>query len=76
MEPVKTAQSNFVYLGPSPDIGDLHCELVGEERIDSVWKPTPEELAFLIDGGNVLLSVWGHPMMPVALSVTGQQEAR
>jgi hypothetical protein len=73
MDPIETTESNFVYRGPTPDIGDLHCHVDGP-RTDSVWKPTEEELAFLIDGGNVLLSVYGHPHPPVAVSVTGQQE--
>lgn len=71
MNPIKTAESNFVYKGPTSDIGDLHCHVDGL-RTDSVWKPTEEELRFLVDGGSILLSVWGHPHPPVSLSVTDQ----
>ncbi len=75
MKPIKTPESNFVYRGPRPDIGDLDCHVEGSVT-ESVWKPDEEELRFLIDGGHVLLGILGHPIPPVYVSVTGQQELK
>lgn len=43
MRPVRTASSNLVYAGPTPDIGDLHCERLVPGQIRSVWWFTPAE---------------------------------
>ena len=62
MNPVKFAGMNAVYTAPGCD--DLPAmrtehEEVGKETVTSVWKPTPEDLEILNNGGCVCLSIWG-----------------
>jgi len=78
MKPVKTARSNFVYRGPTLDIGDAWVVRV-TVRLESGpvnvvymdWQPTPEDLAALVDGKGVIrLGIWGmEPIPPVSLEV-------
>lgn len=49
------------------DGGGIGCQ--------SAWKPTPEELAVLTDGGYVVLHIVGW-RVPVALSVTDRTGAQ
>lgn len=42
---------------------------------ESAWKPTPEELAVLLDGGYVILRVVGW-QVPVALYVADRDGAK
>lgn len=47
-----------------------HLEIVDREgTMESVWYPSPEELAALNRGEPVHLTVWGESHPPVALSV-------
>lgn len=73
MRAVRTARSNFVWVGPTPDIGDLHAFVERDDnRTTTVWEPTPEERTAIANGGNVALVVLGqHP--PVAIHVTSEQ---
>lgn len=41
----------------------------GVPQMDSVWAPTPEELALLNDGGLVTLSILGTQHPPVFVAV-------
>jgi len=50
-----------------PDGNSIICQ--------SAWKPTPEELAVLSDGGYVVLHVWGW-QVPVALTVADRDGAK
>jgi hypothetical protein len=68
VKPVARTDQNFVYHGPSEDIGDLPCRVDGAQTT-SHWRPSEEELAVLNDGGLVELTVIGHPMQPVAVNV-------
>lgn len=68
MNPVTRRDHNFVYEGPSPDVGDLSCyRELGE--VWSHWKPTEEELEQLVDGGHVALGLFHEPIPPVSLEV-------
>lgn len=75
MRPVRTASSNFTWLGTDPEMGDLSARV---ERVDgvltstSVWEPTEDERHAIAAGGNVALRVLGvHP--PVMVFVTEEQ---
>jgi hypothetical protein len=78
MIPVKTARSNFVYRGPTVDIGDAWVERV-TVRLDTGpvnvvymdWQPTAEEREAIAGGkGVVRLGIWGmEPIPPVSLEV-------
>lgn len=78
MKPIKTSQSNFVYKGPVPDIGDLPCEraqvegggIDGAGVVYSVWELSPEEREFVARGGNLKLGIIGcEPIPPVSLQI-------
>ena len=69
MKPVKFKKMNAVFTGPGCD--DLPAlqtkdDTTGRETVTSVWKPTPEELEILNNGGCVCLSILGG-QPPVAL---------
>jgi hypothetical protein len=70
MKPIRTAESNMVYVGPSPEVGDLHCQRVRPGLIRSIWRPSAADLAMLNAGGNVYLEIMAEPIPPVALGVT------
>lgn len=63
----------MVYYGPTPDIGDLHCQRIEPGRIRSVWEFTDEERAAIADGANLSLTILGEPIPPVSLYITGDQ---
>lgn len=69
MKPVRTAESNMVYTGPSPEIGDLHCQRIRPGVINSVWWFTPEERAAIAKGANLSLTVLGEPIPPMSVNV-------
>lgn len=67
MKPVRTAESNMVYVGPTPEIGDLHCERLQPGMIRSVWWFTPQEREAIAKGANLSLTILGEPIPPVSL---------
>lgn len=78
MNPVKTERSNFIYRGPTIDIGDAWVEraTVTEHgrQIPVVymdWQPTEAEREAIAAGkGVVRLGIWGmEPIPPVSLEV-------
>lgn len=73
MKPVRTEASNLVYMGPTPDIGDLHCEREEIGRIRSVWWFTPAERRAIAAGGNLRLVILTEPIPPVSLGITDEQ---
>lgn len=79
MRPIRTPQSNFTYLGPRPDIGDLPCERVtyedGEHVVYAVYELSNEDRAAIADGANVKLGIWTEPIPPVSMHVTDEQTA-
>lgn len=53
---------------------DLHIQrtqdTAGHPVVCSFWRPEPEELAALNEGGTVRFSCWGHTHPPMHLAVT------
>jgi hypothetical protein len=78
MDPIKTNRSNFVYKGPTPDIGDLACERTTESGtpvVYSVWEPSEEERRAIAEGGYVKLGIWGmEPIPPVSVRTIKNEE--
>jgi hypothetical protein len=69
MFPIKTAESNFSYLGPSPEIADLPCRREGTDTF-SIWALSDEERQLIAGGANIRLGLYGaHPMPPVSLEI-------
>lgn len=73
MKPIRTAHSNFVWKGPTPEIGDLHAQMDHEsQRTRTVWTLSADERIAVAAGANIALDVWGqHP--PVDVSVTNEE---
>jgi hypothetical protein len=71
MKPVRTASSNLVYVGPTPEIGDLHCERIQPGMIRSVWWFTPQEREEIANGANLSLTILTEPIPPVSLHLIG-----
>lgn len=72
MKAVRTATSNLVYTGPTPEIVDLHCEREAPGRVASVWWFSPADRAAIAAGANLRLTILGEPIPPVSLEVTFQ----
>lgn len=68
MDPIKTNESNFVYLGPTREISDLHCRTQGADTY-SVWEPTAKERELIAGGGHIVLGIHGCRHPPVSLKV-------
>ena len=77
MKPVRTNRSNFVYRGPTLDIGDAWVERatirMPEGPVSVVymdWQPTAEERDVIARKGVIRLGIWGmEPIPPVSLEV-------
>lgn len=75
MIPVRTAASNFVYRGPTPDIGDAWVERRQPGEVYITWKPRDEERAAIAAGSMIELGIFGRePISPVSLGVSTLQE--
>lgn len=72
MIPVRTRASNFVYRGPTPDIGDAWCERAPAERAVYLdWQPSEEEREAIAAGALIRLGIHGmEPIPPVSLNVS------
>jgi hypothetical protein len=71
MIPVRTNRSNFVYRGPTPDIGDAWVERKFAERaVMLTWRPSEDERAAIAAGALVELGIYGmEPIPPVSLNI-------
>lgn len=76
MIPVRTRASNFVYRGPTPDIGDAWVERRPSERaVMLTWRPSDEERAAIAAGALVELGIYGQePIPPVSVNVSDHAE--
>jgi hypothetical protein len=76
MIPVRTRASNFVYKGPSPDIGDAWVERRPSERaVMLTWQPSDEERAAIAAGALVELGIYGQePIPPVSVNVSAHTQ--
>ena len=72
MKPVRTAASNMVYVGPTPEIMDLHCQRIRPGHIRSVWHLSAAERAYIAAGGNIEVDILTEPIPPIALNVTDE----
>lgn len=68
MEPVKRSHHNKTYHGPTPEIGDLSGYEV-EGGFSSHWRPNSEELAVLVEGGDIEVTIHQTPIPPIAVGV-------
>jgi hypothetical protein len=72
MIPVRTARSNFVYRGPTPDIGDAWVERVPAERsVFMEWQPDAAERLLIAAGALIRLGIYSmEPIPPVSLGIS------
>jgi hypothetical protein len=69
MQPIKTNEANYTYLGPTPEIADLPCRINGHDTF-AAWEPTDEERALIAAGGHIRLGIYGmRPIPPVSLEI-------
>lgn len=74
MIPVRTRASNFVYRGPSPDIGDAWVDRQPGRNVYLDWLPSEEERAAIAAGGLIRLGIHGmEPIPPVSLNVSDHE---
>lgn len=76
LRPTVTPQSNSVLRAPEgmDNCGDLHVELVPDDDSRSVitcstWTLDARQRALVAAGANMRMSVWQHPIPPLALSI-------
>ena len=75
MIPVRTSRSNFVYRGPTPDIGDAWVERRRAREVYLTWRPSEEERAAIAAGALIELGIHGmEPIPPVSLNVADAGE--
>lgn len=76
--PQKGGRYTTIFHGPpGTDVGDLHTDLepVGAEDGSiyminhSGWRPDEEQIAQLEAGAHVRVSLWTHPIPPMAVSI-------
>lgn len=77
MIPVRTRRSNFVYRGPTPDIGDAWVERAPDEHVVFMeWAPTDEERRDIAQGGLVRLGIYYmEPIPPVSLATVAPEHS-
>jgi hypothetical protein len=73
VEPVDRKHHNHVYKSPDPSVGDLSGYAV-EGAFSSNWRPNSEELAVLVEGGDIELTVFAQPVPPVSLAVMAGED--
>lgn len=74
LTPFKTPYSNALLRGPEgSDVGDLDVELRPDERGQAVsasaWELTERQREWIAAGAHIRLSVWQHPIPPLAVAV-------
>ncbi len=73
MRPIRTARSNFTYLGPTPAVADLPCQRQ-PGQVRSVWELTDLERTMIANGAQICLGILTEPIPPVSLSIINEPE--
>lgn len=76
MIPVRTRASNFVYRGPTPDVGDAWVQRKPARRaVYMTWRPSAQELEAIVGGALIELGIYGmEPIPPVSVNVSDYPE--
>lgn len=72
MEPVKRIHHNKVYKGNGPGVGDL-SGYAAEGQFSSHWRPNSEEIAVLVEGGDIEVTVFQEPIPPLGVGVIASE---
>lgn len=70
MKPVIHAGCNFLYRGPTSDIGDLHVMIQPSGVVEIVYELNDEEREMVAQGGKIRLGIYSRPIPPVSMAVT------
>lgn len=73
MEPIRTSESNFTYLGPTPRVADLPGKR-DSDGFKAVFRFTDEERQMIANGANLELGIFTTPIPPVSVNVCGLKE--
>lgn len=76
MNPVKHGGCNFVYRGPTPDIGDLHVMVQDSGVVEVVYELDDSDRARIAAGGRIMLGIWSQPIPPVSMQVIDEGMCR
>lgn len=74
MRPIRTADSNMTYTGPTSDIADLPGQIIPGEGFVSVYRFSDDDRQRIADGENLQLFLAAQPIPPVALDLTDAAE--
>lgn len=70
MKPRFHTGCNFVYRGPTPEIGDLHVFVNPKNRIvEVVYELDDDDRKMIAEGGTIRLGIHQAPIPPVSLNV-------
>jgi hypothetical protein len=67
-DPIRAAWMDVCYKGTSPDVGDLWCHREEPGVIATLWRPTPEELTALLQGGAIAVVIHTEPIPPLGVT--------
>lgn len=70
MRPIKHEGSNFVYRGPSDDIGDLWVHRDGQGGVFATYEFTDRERELIAAGACIEFGIYQEPMPPISARVT------
>lgn len=76
MRPVKHAGCNFIYRGPTPDIGDLHVMIQHDGRVEVVYELDDHDRERIAKGGRIMLGIFSQPIPPVSMQVIDEGMCR
>lgn len=70
MRPIRHEGSNFVYRGPSDEVGDLWVQrqpVIG--CVEVIYELTDDDRQTIAEGGFIRLGIWTEPIPPVSMAV-------
>ncbi|HUR86033.1 MAG TPA: hypothetical protein VMY78_11865 [Solirubrobacteraceae bacterium] len=71
---------NFVYRGPTADIGDLHVRRAPHESggnvVEVVYELDDGDRRLIAEGGRIRLGIFNEPIPPVSMAVIPESMCR
>lgn len=76
MRPVKHADADVVYRGPTPEIGDLWCMRERPGLIVVVYELDDADRARIAAGGRIMLGIHNEPIPPISMQTIDEEHYR
>jgi hypothetical protein len=76
MKPVRHADADVVYRGPTPEIGDLWCMRERPGVIVVVYEFDDQDRERIAAGGRIMLGIHIEPIPPVSMQVIDEGMCR